>query len=1385
MEIVSSYIPIDRRFALTYGVALPEKTQGAVLFADISGFTSLTETLAQELGPQRGAEEITHQLNNVFGALTAVVHRFGGSIINFSGDAITCWFDEEMKGEKTAVSPAHRATDCAITMQASMLNFANIITLAQSTINLRIKIAVTAGSAHRFLVGAAHVQTIEVLAGSLLDRMAIAEKEINPGEIIVGSEVVQTIGDSLVIQEWRTTGNSERFAIVTDLKQPTAPAFWGDAPIVPVETAQNWLLQPVFQQIQQGEEGFLAELRPAVSLFLKFSGLHYDHDPRAGRKLDDFIRWTQTVLARYEGHLLQLTMGDKGSYLYAVFGAPIAHEDDPARAVAAAFTLRQLPAELQFIQDLQIGISRGQMHAGAYGGLQRRTYGVLGKEVNVAARLMNQAQIGQILVTEQVAQAAAATFTFTEMGEFSLKGMERPLPLYTVTGKQDEKTADTLKGRHLMPMVGRETHLNILTEQLQALRLGDPCRCAIIEAEAGMGKSRLIVDLLDMAEAISIKTLIGASDAVERTTAYHTWRAIFSQLCQLHTTLNDNSPKQVWQAYIQDWLQQAAPDSLSLAPLLNAILPVDFSENEWTSQMTGEVRATNTQALCVHLLSQATYTEPLLLVLEDAYWMDSASWALARLVYRDVPSLLLVLATRPMLEELPPEYTFIRNGRHTQFLPLENLPAPAIEALVRNRLGATALPEQVTSLIHQKAGGHPFFSEELACSLYDHGLLEITDGVGQLATGVTNLQAMDFPDTIQGVITSRIDRLEPRQQLVLKVASVIGRIFAYHVLRDVHPARQESKELLAHLHLLEQSDLTLQEMPEPNLAYIFKHVITQEVSYSLLLFAQRRQLHRAVAEWYEAQHQDDLAVYYPLLAHHWQNAIDTPQAEDTATEKALSYLDEAGRQALRNYANKEAIRFFSEALTLNEQAGQPRGAFQQALWHEGIANAQFFLGHIVDSEKAFHQAITLLGYPIPANKGQIGLRIAKEAGMQIRHRLRRVTAVQDPRQQEILRHTANCYMQLASLHYLLNQPTLLLYDSLLALNLLERLPPTGELARSYSIMIILTGVIPHHGWAAAYQRRTKHVLATLNDPQAEATADLRIAIYHIGIASWKDQTALEQVCDFYRQIKDMRNLGDSLMPLAHTHYYQGQFRQAQEICGELHEVARDYENRQHEAWGIAYQARSLMLMGEAATAVPMIEQAIELQGEQIGEADEIIYTGMLSLGYLRLQQTDKALAQARKGIMLLQKTQPSIFATREAYIGPALVYLSLWEAADHGQTQSLSLPELQKAAKQACKLLRSFARVFPIGKPYALLYQGWFYWLTGKGKKALKQWELAQQTAESLHMPYEIGLARYEIGRHLPLNDPAHHQHLQQACQQFEKLEALYDLTQTKSLLAT
>ncbi|HEX9371938.1 MAG TPA: adenylate/guanylate cyclase domain-containing protein, partial [Roseiflexaceae bacterium] len=221
MDVLAAYLPTDRLHALARGVALPDRTHGAALFADISGFTPLTEALVRALGPRRGAEELTRQLNEVYAALIAEVDRYGGSVIGFSGDAITCWFDDTWRLETgdwrladSAIPPASslqppassatlRATACALMMHRAMARFGGVELPSGGIVTLGLKAGVASGPARRFAVGDPSIQLIDVLAGATLERLAAIEHLTHRAEVVLGPECAPALDEIALVVEWR------------------------------------------------------------------------------------------------------------------------------------------------------------------------------------------------------------------------------------------------------------------------------------------------------------------------------------------------------------------------------------------------------------------------------------------------------------------------------------------------------------------------------------------------------------------------------------------------------------------------------------------------------------------------------------------------------------------------------------------------------------------------------------------------------------------------------------------------------------------------------------------------------------------------------------------------------------------------------------------------------------------------------------------------------------------------------------------------------------------------------------------------------------------------------------------------------------------------------
>jgi CheY-like chemotaxis protein/class 3 adenylate cyclase len=885
-EPLHVYIPMDRRQAMVHGVELPESNEGTAIFVDISGFTPLSETLAEQLGRKRGAEELTRILNQVYNALIEEVHRFHGAVVGFSGDAITCFFE----GDRGI-----NAVACSISMQEAMSQFSSINTPTGNSFSLGVKIAIVAGPVRRFLVGDPQIQNIEVLAGRTLDLLAMGEHLAERDEILVHEAIVNQFNTSVETSGKRKDQETgEGFFVVSELLEPVAAQPWIELrkDVLTEEQCRPWLLPAVYEQARSGAKGYLAEFRQAAALFLNFTGIDYDADQQAAGKLDRFTRWVQSVIAQYDGSLIQLTMGDKGSYLYATFGAPISHNDDAIRAVYAALSLQEIPAEFGWISGIKIGVTHGEMRTGSYGSTTRRTYGAQGDIVNLAARLMQAADHG-ILCDRSIYLATQARLGFEALEPVTLKGVQEPVEMYRPTGEKIRLS------RKRVPLIGRSRERIILGNHLQEIKHG-PSKVLLIEGEAGTGKTRLVEKIVNYADDLGIQYFRAIPESGKKSQEYSPWREIFWQLFHLDALHSEQERQE---------LLAAAMDGSADAEVQKSVFELILSTpqmNEHDQKSNKEIDQDNQISDALSKILQIGLDKsPAVLIFENAQVLDHASWELIQNTSLWIGNLLIVLAVRPFTEPLVPAYNQLMRAPNLTKLSLKGLLPEEAYLLACEHLGVVSLPNGLVEIIG-RADGNPQFIEEMVYILRDDGYIRIEGGECQVLPHV-DLDAIVFPTTPEGLIKSRLDRLSPSEQLTLKIASVIGKSFTLDLLMDLYPLNSDKPYIINHLETFTNLDLV--SVSANNQSYSFQDENTYQAVYSSMLFSQRRQLHRQLAEWIEEKKADTLPENYAVLADHWRKADDTA--------KAIDYLEKAGQRALEEGDYETAEFYFKETLELD------------------------------------------------------------------------------------------------------------------------------------------------------------------------------------------------------------------------------------------------------------------------------------------------------------------------------------------------------------------------------------------------------------------------------------------------------------------------------------
>ena len=859
-----SYVPVDRLHALASDRTLQPEVAGAAVEADLSGFTALTEALARRLGEHHGAEELARRLDLLFGGLVAAVHEHRGAVLSFSGDAMTCWFDGD--DGRRAVAAALRMQDWIGRCQ-------------DDEAPVRLKVAVAVGATRRFLVGDPERQLLEGLAGALVDELAATEHAAEPGEIVLSPSALAALGDAV------TSAPKEGVGVLRSLEATVEPTPWPPLPSSPGdETIRPWLLPAVYERLRAGQGDFLAELRPAVAVFVRFIGIDFQNDPEALARLDGFVRRVLTILGRYEGTLVQLTIGDKGSYLYAAFGAPVAHEDDPSRAVSAAAELSALADDE--VPEISVGVTAGRFRAGAYGGNERRTYGVLGDAVNLSARLMQAAAPGEVIATQEVADRAGERFGWRDLAPLTVKGKSEPVAVRALEGVRSGATRRAQS--HAMPLLGRDDELDLLRERLARARTGSG-QIVGIAAEAGMGKSRLVHELL---AGLALPRFAGECQSYDADGSYGVWRPVWASI------LGDDEEA------VAARLEQLDSTLVARLPLLSPVLAIPIDDNDLTRPFDAKLRKASLEAMLVDVL-RAAADGPLVIVLDDIHWIDPLSEDLLLAVARAVHALpvlvLLAYRARSETEGGPP---VVAGLPHFTELALTELTDDDVERLVRLRLeqvgGSPDAVEAVAERVTERAQGNPFYIEELLTYLTERG--------GALPS-VEELERLELPGSLHSLILSRMDRLEETPRATLKVASAVGRSFEAPVLPAVHPELGGDEAVGSSLETLRGHEFVLLESEELR-SYEFRHVVTQEVAYGSLPGATRAALHGRIGRFLEARAGDEVERELDVLAHHFWLGDDD--------ERKRSYLIRAGAAAQARYANGAAITYYRRVLPLLE-----------------------------------------------------------------------------------------------------------------------------------------------------------------------------------------------------------------------------------------------------------------------------------------------------------------------------------------------------------------------------------------------------------------------------------------------------------------------------------
>lgn len=1321
-------------------------------FADLSNFSHLTHEFTER--ERAGPELVGQLLDQVFGSIIEKVTLHGGEVLEFAGDSVLATWDVDTPtGLAEAVAHAGR---CGL----DVLDL-DLPAVYDELPPLELRVGIGSGTGVLTAVGGVGDRWHFFIAGSPVAQMGQASALAKPGEVILSPEAAAAAG-ALAQGRLDRDGNL-RLGEVAD---PGPPPERKQVELT-AESSQalrRFLAPPVLGRIDAGQSDWLAEFRQVTSLFVNLPQL----DPATATVMDavqDIVAATQNTLETYEGTLSRILNDDKGITLFASFGLPpFAHEEDAYLAVQAAAEIQRTITEMRL--PYGIGIATGRAFCGAYGSPARREYTTLGQEVNLAARLMQSAEFE--ILCDQATVRAARRMEFHPLEPRSLHGWDQPVPVFRPLWEKSGTPGRT-EGTKL---VGRESEQLQLTAWLGALVRAKSSSVVVVEGEAGVGKSALADELVRAASAFDVQILTGAALPVAQS-PYQAWQDVISRALGLSEVRSLRRRQEIVREHLAKW-----PQFSEWEALLNSVLDLQFPETPSTRGMSGTNRRDSTVELLVAILSEAATKAPLLIVLDDVHWFDSASWALTLAAARKVSPMLLVMLTRPTphRDEHMEELSDIGTSARLTVKPLDE--KETLE-LARDKLAADDLDDMLAKVIIEAAEGVPLFVEELAMSLRATGAVEIDDGVARLANPADRLSV---PHSLSSVVLSRIDGLSPELQLTLKVASVIGRSFDTHVLQAVHPNHPGVEELESHLAELKTLDL-VQESSSGS--FDFRHALTRETAYDTLLFDQRRRIHLSVANHLETMPEEPGEPLYALLAYHWDRGADL--------SKALGYHEKSGASALRKGANREAIEAHSRSLELVRQHPEvfpDVDRLRQSQWQFEIGQAYEAMANFDDAESSLYSALELTGFHVATTTAGRITRLVWEALKQLGHIVMPM-AVRTPEEETEktrLGQASRIAALIGEVYYFTGDLTGFPVLNLVAINLGEKSGEPLVAGLAYSSLGYLVGTLRMRRLSDRYFRlareaehletrerwmSTPYVLEVEEmRPGHLIAAGLAESVLALTFDEWSRARAIvTEALERCERLGDKYSAGIALAVRGFVSYCSGDIEEAQHDYTELLVSARQRANREHEAWATSFVTPLLLAKDRLDEASEMAEAADAI----LDLADPLtvpVIHGTRAQVLARQGRMTEARASAAEALDTIGGTP--IFIYLAGFAGMLDTLLTLWaREPDPGGSEAR---ELARMSRQGLRKMRGFARVLPFARPKYWLFRGRADALGKTSRSARRSLRKGLALARKSGFTWDEGHLHLELARLLRADDPARAGHLSEAARCFEDVGSRHDL---------
>ncbi|MCP4582922.1 MAG: tetratricopeptide repeat protein [candidate division Zixibacteria bacterium] len=850
----------------------PEKViiNGSLLFADLSGFTAMSEKLAG-LG-RLGGEKLAGIMNNCFNSLLGLVFSENGDIIKFGGDAFLALF--------TGEDNTKRAYRCASDL-ISWINQNGKISTPVGDFSLGIHSGISEGEIFNLYIG--HKRREHLFCGQTVEDAYAVADVAGLGELALTSDAVEKIGDLDVMKTddgFFLCGKLAESSTLKPSPRPPAITAIGD-----LSGFENFIITGLERQLHYNNGIIEGEHRVLTNLFIGVNSLRRNLEADLDKSIvtiNEYFTRINDIFEKYGGAFTRLDSSGTSEKMLVFFGAPVSTGRDVHGCLKAVLEIESVMSELneKFHHPIshRYGINTGLCFVGDVGGESRREYTAMGDAINLAARLMSKAGYGEALVGEVSLKTCGNDFITRDGGLVSVKGKAKPVRLRYLEKEVEDSISSEI-------MIGREAELEGARIFIEKAKTGKRSHL-LISGEPGAGKSLLCSKIKQLAAIEGFNSVEGACFKHAEKTPYGPLKAILLGLMNLDT----RSPQKKRRAALNQ--QMKAIGETEWVPLIAPLLDYFPSVPPHLKNLPEDIKKKKIQDILTRLIYEINTHNPSILVIEDIQWIDDSSYEIAKslMTTPDAPGLLLISRPGEIFDEL-------KLKPNIESFELGGLSRENSRKLFLTILKDIVPDDNIISQVIDKSGGNPFFLEEMAKAFRELGPDRFTAGE-------------NIPSGIESVITARIDNLGEMVKKTVRTASVIGRVFAHNVLQDIFPDRKRAAKLRSYLEELAHLDLTPLERRQPVLEYFFKHILTQEVAYNGLSFSARKARHLKTAEFYAKRKR--LTKKEPEVpARHYLLAEEP--------EKALPFIYLAGKKAAAEFANSEAFGFFEKTIEIADK----------------------------------------------------------------------------------------------------------------------------------------------------------------------------------------------------------------------------------------------------------------------------------------------------------------------------------------------------------------------------------------------------------------------------------------------------------------------------------